>query len=386
MLLGIILFVTTVPYVVAFALKPLATICVVGFMAYFQVLMAFATSTNTDTAHAIRFLLAGSNPIGMTGASSLLFGAVDSVLDWREDSGERRRRTLTFLALTVYKLMMTPIGVVLMITEYAWDAIAMRRPKLVPQKWRELFSLARYHDLICPEKSNDIFYADLAFARYQQDPMLYQWARLRAMVFELQHYHIDEQNSVGVAATNLFLQTEYQAYQTLKRLRLESIEQQVAKHYSERIEEFPFPENVARRLVQNARPVGHYLRMRESSLMDRAFQCDFDRDLSSLLGERDTKCYASWFVLRLLDEPVEVYSPAASDYLDQKRLLRLVEFGVLEQQSDFEFRFSKRFFGELQDLVQEHFRAADAAEAEGALAGQIPDLLSIRGDYFVPRS
>ena len=68
------------------------------------------TSSSTDTAHHIRFLLAGSNPIGMTGGSSLMLGAVDSILDWREDQGDRHRRPLMFYLLTIYKLLMTPIG------------------------------------------------------------------------------------------------------------------------------------------------------------------------------------------------------------------------------------------------------------------------------------
>ena len=128
-LLVIVSVISSLPYVAAMVFRPLATTIVVLFMAYFQVMIAFATSTSTDTAHAVRFLLSGSNPIGMTGSSSLVLGAVDAIIDWTEDAAERRRRPWMTWALTVYKFAMTPIGYVLMIIEFSWGRTAFGSPK-----------------------------------------------------------------------------------------------------------------------------------------------------------------------------------------------------------------------------------------------------------------
>ena len=142
---------------------------------------------------------------------------------------------------------------------------------MLKHKWREFFSLAYYHNLVCPEKSNDIFYADMAFARSRCDPFLYQWNRMRSLVFEMQHYRIDIEQERGVAETNLFRQDEFTAYQTLKRLRVEEIENALEAHYGELPDDFPIPPKLAGRLVANARPIHHYINFR-NQLLDRDYE------------------------------------------------------------------------------------------------------------------
>ncbi|MEZ6116163.1 MAG: hypothetical protein R3C28_06265 [Pirellulaceae bacterium] len=147
--------------------------------------------------------------------------------------------------------------------EFAWDLILLRRSwHLIRCKWYEFFSLAQYHDIICPEKSNDIFYADMAFAKYQDKSLLSMGSPLRLMVFELQHYQTDVRQGIGVPQTNLFRQDELAAYQVLKRLQLEEIEHAVQRYFDDHIDQFPLPANLAQRLIRNAKPIAHYLRMR----------------------------------------------------------------------------------------------------------------------------
>lgn len=394
-LLAVVLLACWSPYLVALWWWPLHTLIVLLFLAYFQVIIAFATSTSTDTAHAIRFLLSGSNPIGMTGSSSLLFGAVDAIIDWTEDTGERTRRPIKFWALCFYKALMTPVGCVLMATEYLWDVVLMRRPSLVPRKWSELFSLAEYHDIVCPEKSNDIFYSDLAYARWQDDAMLYQWNRLRSMVFELEHYRIDAANMVGVPETNLFLQSEIAAYQTLKRLELERLEYAIEVHHTDNPDWFPFPERIADRLVRNAKPITHYLRMRESLLQsDNKHSFDkplsFDKALSELLREDVDGKYRCWYVLRILDSLAERQTSdlgetlsEVSSYLTNEVLSDLVCVGVLEQSDSgicIHHEFTKRF----DELLRQHYEVV-AAEGCPRLE-KVPDYLQLNGRHYVRRN
>ena len=178
-----VMLLSLLPYIATAVWFPLQVMYVVLSLAYLQVLFTLARSSGTASSHYIRFLLSGSNPIGMTSGSSLLFGAVDAIFDFREDAAERRQKPVLFWLQTLFKFFLTPIGIVLLVAEFVWDFLLMRHPRLMVMKWRELFSLAQYHDVICPEKSNDVFYADLAISRYQNDPHLYQWNRMRAMVF-----------------------------------------------------------------------------------------------------------------------------------------------------------------------------------------------------------
>ena len=352
----------SIPYAICCYFWPLGTLCVMGFMAYFQVLMTFATSTNSDTAHHIRFLLCGSNPIGMTGASSLLFGAVDAVVDWREDAGARNRSPLKFWALSIYKLLMTPIGLLLMVAEFAWDAFLMRRPSLVPIKFRELFSLADYHDLICPEKSNDIFFADLACARHRDDVNLYQWHRLRAMVFELKHYSIDAIASVGVPETNLFLQSDEVAYQILKRLRLEEIERNLHDYYEESIDNFPVPESLARQLVRNARPIQHYLDM--NATLNRGCRGEFVEQLGLCC-----EGYQPWHVLRAIDA-----NPEKSRYLNEQIRKAMYEAGILSSPGG--VALSSEFGHRVEAVLAEKCESVGSTVAETMLLERMPSLVS----------
>lgn len=382
--LWVILLATSAPYVACLWYWPAATACVLLFVAYFQVLLTFATSAGTDTAHHIRFLLCGSNPIGMTGASSLLLGAVDSILDWREDEGERKRRPLRFWVVTIYKFAMTPIGLVLMASEYTWDTVLMRRPSLVGKKWQELFSMAQYHSLICPEKSNDIFYADLAFARFQNDPHLYQWNRMRAMVFELKHQQTDALRGVGVPETNIFLQDEISAYQTLKRLQLEMIEEALTQHYAERIQEFPCPPTLARALIKNAQPVRHYLRMRADVPSRVVHQTDASRAFAELLPHADDRCFAAWHVLRLLDQPEEDVGEQASAYVGYNQLVAMADARILERRTAKKFRFAQSFLERFDAMLDRHF---EPASRQGSVVlARVPTLLDYRGETFIPSS
>lgn len=378
-----ILVVTSTPYVFCLCFWPIATTCLVLFIAYLQVLIAFATSTGTDTAHHIRFLLSGSNPIGMTGSSSLLFGAVDSVFDWKEDKAERRRNPTKFWLLLAHKFAMTPIGLVLMVSEYAWDAVLMRRPALVQTKWHELFSMADFHQLVCPEKSNDIFYADLAFARFQNDPYLYQWNRMRAMVFELKHHQIDAQNGSGVAKTNVFTQDDVTAYQTLKRLELETIEESLERHYTEHIQDFPFPPTLGSALIKNAQPIRHYLQMKQELRLGRVHQTEISREFSELLHEgQDGR--RGWQVLRLLDENSDRLAESVSRHISRTDLEQLANQNILRQATEAEFEFTDAFRRQFESFLARHFQPAPEAECREALLQQTPTVLMYRGLGHLP--
>ena len=382
-LLGLVLSLALVPYAIAFLLWPLATLCVVLFAAYFQVLISFATSSGTDTAHHIRLLLCGSNPIGMTGASSLLFGAVDSVCDWKEDAGERKRNSLKFYLLSLYKFFITPIGLILMAAEYAWDAALMGRPGLVRHKWNELFALAHYHDLVCPEKSNDLFYADLSFARYQNDPFQYQWNRMRAMVFELKHQFIDAQHGVGVPETNIFLQDDIAAYQTLKRLKIELIEETLDRHYSTHIEQFPVPPSLASQLIRNAQPIAHYLRMRSDLTAERGPPSEASRQLSKLIRDNQQKQFRMWKFLRIIDEQPGVYSAAISRHISQADLSSMADDGILHALGGALFELSPTFSAQFESFLNEYYvRASEEAVAD-QMQAKVPALLNYRNQAYV---
>ena len=377
-LLGLVLFASSLPWLIGAWFWPFATLVVFLFAGYFQILISFATSSGTDTAHHIRFLLCGSNPIGMTGASSLLFGAVDSVVDWKEDAGERSARPARFWLLTIYKFAMTWVGALLMASEYFWDAVLMRRPQLVRHKWNELFALADYHGWICPEKSNDIFYADLAFARYREDPWLYQWNRLRAMVFELEHYRRDAERGVGVPETNVFLQDELAAWQTLRRLQLSAIETAVAEYFAEDITRFPLPQRLAESLIRNARPIAHYLRMRQE-LVDGG---KLGPELSVFAHHGERCVYRNWVLFHAYsgDHPV--------CGVEQADLVWLREAGLIESPSpapvgnqviptDLAVQMLR---GDLHDA----FRRAEDHEADQLPHARVPRFLDYAGQVWIP--
>ena len=95
---------------------------------------------------------------------------------------------------------------------------------------------------------------------------------MRAMVFELQQYKLDIEAGVGGNETNLFRVGDISAYQILKRLEIERIEQALDEHFRETPADFPIPEKLAARLVANARPLTHYLRMRQALSMTASCQ------------------------------------------------------------------------------------------------------------------
>jgi len=376
----LLLIATSVPYAVAFYFRPLATGSVVLFMAYFQVLATIARSSGTSTSHYIRLLLSGSNPIGMTGGSSLLFGAVDAIFDFNEDSAERRSKPFLFWSQIAFKLVMTPIGGVLLIAEFAWDLLMLRHPRLFPIKWRELFSLAEYHDVICPEKSNDIFYADLAISRYLNDPFLYQWNRMRALVFELKQYSVDIERGYGVAETNLFHQSDIAAYQTLKRLRVEEIESAIGKHYETHRDEFPFPASIGALLIKNARPIHHYLTMKSSRTSPQLGSVI--QDLGEFIREHFDSDQPAWKVLRLLDsEPP--FTPSLSGYIRQQDLNEMADSGILARDGDFEFRFTDAFCEAFSRWLTTHYEEATEQQASEASLAKIPDFFVYLGKTYI---
>lgn len=383
-LLWAILVLTGLPVLLLGVWRPVWVLCVLLFAAYFVVLSVFAKSTSTLTSHHIRFLLAGSNPIGMTGASSLMFGAVDALIDWREDRESRRRNPIRFWALFIYKFVMTPVGLVLVVLEYAWDVCLLMRPRIVPLKWNELFSLAWYHNLICPEKSNDIFYADMAFARYCRDPHRYQWNRLRALVFELEHYRIDFESGLGVPETNVFWQDDVTAYQTLKRLRLEELERAVAEEFSRRPTMLPIPSNLGTRLIQNARPLRHYLRMR--SRLTRSTMGAWEVELQKLF-QLDGGAYCGWHVLRLMDEEREWFSKDVSPYVTEDHLRAMVTSGILElpDPDGFQYRYAASFREALDGWLDEFCVPVSSQEAEDRAERMLPTVLQFNGVPYIPR-
>ncbi len=392
-LLALALSLSLIPYGVFFWFQPIACMVVVLFLAFFNVLMTFISSTQTDTSHHIRFLLAGSNPIGMTGGSSLLLGAVDSILDWREDSLARKKSPLLFGLTTAVKFLSTPIGLVLMLCEFLWDLLLLQRsPRIVLIKLDEFFSLARYHNVICPEKSNDIFYADMAFARYRNDPYHYQWVRLRSMVFELQHYQIDVEDGIGVPATNLFLQSDIAAYQILRRLRLEEIESKVAKYYDENPDAFLVPPKLTRVLVRNARPVFHYLRIRQlQTNLNKRHQSEAETALANLAAELSEAAsgdgghtpqvapFSTWHLMRLLDQ-----NALTSEYLPEAWIQGLARNGFLRLNGDESWSLSNKLRRQILEILERCFEPVPKEVAVARLVSQRPNLLLFEDQWYSP--
>ena len=386
-----ILAVTTIPYALLFALHPLVAVWIVSVVVLWKIFTTFAASMRTDTAHHIRFLLAGSNPIGMTGGSSMLLGAVDSLVDWCEDGVTRRRQPVRFWLTTVMKFLLTPLGVLMMLCEFTWDLLLLGSGReLIRHKWDEFFSLAYYHDWICPEKSNDIFYADMAVARSTSDPYYYQWNRMRAMVFELQHYRVDIHGGMGVPETNLFRQDDVTAFRTLKRLQLEQIEDALERHFGDRPKGFPVPVKIARRLVANARPIRHYLAFREeleSWLSKR--RPAWAAALHGLIHDRlasDTTCYLTWHVLCLLEQEPRRFAPDRSRYFPKETVGRLQAAGIIQQVRQLprdEFSLTDGFRCEVEALLADHFQAASEAEANRVLHSRVPTVLRYRDQWYV---
>jgi hypothetical protein len=376
--LAVLTLVAAIPYGLLCRANPPLAVCLIAALAGFSVIATFATSARLGIAHHIRFLLAGRNPIGMTGASSMWLGGVDALLDWNEDQPARRAHPARFWAVTAIRFLMTPVGLLLLIAECLWDLALLRRSlRLVRYKCEELLSVAWYHDQVCPEKSNDIFYADLAWARYQLDPNLYQWNRMRALVFELQHYRLEWDQGLGNRQTNLLRQDELTAYQTLKRLRVEEIEDALDAHYGAHPAQFPIPASLAVSLIRAARPLAHYLRLRQHQLQLRGrgpMAAPHDRDLHLLLrglrpkvrpdpdgstAERPPR-YLTWHLLRLLDADAPVITTGLSRYVDAEVLLALQQAGVLEPCGPTGvapgYRWSAIFIERFRGYLQRHFQ------------------------------
>ena len=375
-----VLSTTVIPYAVVGWFFPLETACVMLCMAYFQVLATLAQSSGTATSHYMRFLLSGSNPVGMTGGSSLLFGAVDAMVDWREDSAAREKNRLWFWAQTIWKFVLTPIGVLLLLAEFAWDLLLLRHPRLWLLKWHELFSLAEYHDVICPEKSNDVFYADLAMCRYQRDPHLYQWNRMRAMVFELKQYLDDGLAGLGVPESNLLLQSDVAAYQTLKRLQIEQIEAELQNHYAEHLDQFPFPRHLAQRMIKSARPIAHYQKMRRAIVGLSHEQGETQFNLQ--LRERYHENVDLWKILRLLDAAAP-YTPTISRHVTQSDLNSMCAWDILERQSDFEFTFTARFLADWETWLESEYMIQPGNQLGSMATELVPDFFLYQENLYV---
>lgn len=391
-LLGVVLAASAVPYAAFFYFQPLAAIWLMCVLAFLQVMVTFATSVQTTgTSHHMRFILAGRNPVAMTGGASLLLGGVDSIIDWREDQATRRRHPLWFGLQTFFKLMATPLGLIVILGEAFWDlALLSRGPRLLACKRLEFFSLAKFHDMVCPEKSNDIFYADLAFARYLDDRHLYQWNRLRALVFELQHYFIDVSESIGVPETNLLLQDDVTAYQTLKRLECERLEQFVAAHYKMFPDRFLLPPRLTSILVRNARPIEHYLRFRKRVLTETTYVGEqaWELELQELVGTLESRpLILPWHILRVLEEPEAVVSIATSNYLGEITIEAMIDRGFLQPLPGEQDRFqiTPEFRAAVKAWIERYFRLASAEEIESVQLQRLPTLLHAWGCDYVPR-
>jgi hypothetical protein len=395
-------FIASIPYVLWIAMQPAVAMSVIVYAALFKVGTTFVTSLGTDTAHHVRFLLAGSNPVGMTGGCSLLLGAVDSILDWQEDAFDRVSHPFKYWMTFAAKWILTPLGPVMMAMEFTWDLLLLRRGiRLVRFKWQEFFSLAYYHDWICPEKSNDIFYADMAWARYRNDPYFYQWNRLRALVFEIQHYRLDLEAGTGVAESNLLRQDPITAFQSLKRLKIESLEQAVDAHFQNHLDHFPIPEPIARRLIAQAKPIQHYLRNRDTLRSAAHSACPIPMaeafaqlttcfpDTASNADTPSTKHDLDWHVLRLIDANQPTFGTAISPYITLRDLDELVKAKILDRVplSTHEpcFRFCDTFRSKFESFLGDYFEPATPDREQHYLCSKLPTLLIYEGLCYVPK-
>jgi hypothetical protein len=394
-LFWIILLLASIPYAMLFCWRPWLALWGVFAAACFKVVQTFLTSSQTETAHHVRFLLAGSNPFGMTGGCSLLLGAVDSLLDWNEDRQTRRSGLVVYWVSTLAKFFATPLGVVLFVCEVVWDIGFARHGlrggwRLARLKLQEFFSVAYFHDLVCPEKSNDIFYADLAIARFKNDPHLYQWQRLRAMVFEIEHYRLDVKHSVGDPNTNLFLQDEFTAYQSLRRLQLESLENAIEDHFDQSPELFPLPVELSAKLIRNARPIEHYLRIRAeqraTSEPVNALEHEFHQLLYPASG--DPTDYYTWHVLRLMEsESIEL---RRCRYFTETIVQAMTAAGIVEWSaapggSNASVRLTKGFSDTLRAFVDQHFEPLGEVQSSLARLQRQPRLLDFHGRSYRSR-
>lgn len=322
------------PYVLLIYLQPLPGSLAIVSLALILVAAPFLQSAANGVSHAARFQLAGANPFAMTGAMAILLGGVDALFDIREDRASRRRNPLGYWTITVVKLAIGPLGMVLVVAEFSWDLILQRRNgRLIPLKLEEFFRVAQHHDQICPEKSNDLFYADLALARLNNDPALYQWLRLRAMVFELQHCRGDLERGEGVPSTNLFRQSILEASRTIVELKWEVLEAAVQQHYAQRPESFPLRPRLAARLVNAARPLRCFL----DWIDDTSLRPPTDDDVKlwrQLASTGDpVRPSLLWCALRLLQTPLPadaaLSSGSVSAYIDSERLAQMTKAGML---------------------------------------------------------
>ena len=333
--LAIVMAVTSTPYALALYYQPLIAGAAILALAMMLTVAPFLQSASRGVAHAARFQLAGSNPFAMTGAMAILLGGVDALFDAWEDSASRRRNPWGYWTLTAVKLAVGPLGLVLVLAEFGWDLLQGRGLRLMGLKLEEFFRVAQHHDQICPEKSNDIFYADLALARLKRDPALYQWLRLRAMVFELQHYRGDLERGDGVPATNLFLQSIAKASVVIASLQWETLELAIGAYYQQHPERFPLRPRLAERLVHTARPLHFFLEWADDTTLrtptpedERLWHALVDHDLHPTISPIQPSLL--WCALRLAKAGVsELTNGAVSNYIDDERLAQLARIGAL---------------------------------------------------------
>ena len=411
---------TSIPYALVVYRDPFIGIGAIALIAIVQVATALVHSSQTGMGHYVRFLLAGSNPLGMTGAASLMLGGVDTILDWHEDRVYRRQHPWRYLAGASYKLFATPIGLLLLVTELVWDIALGRAWRMIPCKLTEFFSIAHYHNLICPEKSHDIFYADVAYARYRGNPAFYQWNRLRSFVFELRHYQHEVEAGRGVPETNLFRQDAISAYCTLRRLKLEPIEVSLADYFSDNISQFPVPSKLAHRLIDNARPIDHYLRMLQeidratpdhaihggrnacqgtaNSLSRDPFHCFVSNWADSVASHTPATRTLTWWLLRLLDTaPADASHPedsgvpiqvdcTQSRYVDTSHCEILQQLRILEPFGQGEWRVTTTFWEALSRYVASNYRRLTTEETASEMLRPVPSVLHIGTQRYTFRT
>ena len=191
---------------------------------------------------------------------------------------------------------------------------------------------------------------------------------------------------LGAPETNVFLQSEVAAYQTLKRLELESIENAILKHHRDNEDWFPFPRNLADNLISNARPMHHYLRMRGELLSHPRYVCQFDEELAGLIGEQRDRKYRSWHILRLLDCKQEVVDKhRLGDYFDESVITDLISQRIVCQTKSCQLCLDDDFRDELEHLIMEHCAPIPADEVQLLRLAQVPEFFDFRGGSYTVR-
>jgi hypothetical protein len=193
------------------------------------------------------------------------------------------------------------------------------------------------------------------------------------------------------------------AYQILKRLRVEELEEALEDHFGERPEDFPIPARLAERLVMNARPMQRYLEFQRGFAHGRQrefWQEPHDVALDRLVhGEvsdarqehaQESTGFQTWHVLRLLDGDTVKDTLEGSRYIGKPEFEALRQAGIVERSEgpggnrEHDYRFGEKFLAEFEEYLGQYFEEVSLATRDERLLDRCPNVLSYAQKAYVP--